>query len=100
MPVTDTQARAEAYYNASRAALERGDFTGSLADLKRALALDPARFAPFPLEDYEPERILGAGGFGVTYLCRLKLSGGLVAVKALKSFFNALQHEGVFGKTL
>src|SRR5205085_201954 len=55
---TDTRARAEAYYNASRAALERGDFTGSLADLKRALALDPARFAPFPLADYEPERIL------------------------------------------
>jgi len=81
----DRRARAEAHHNAYHAALERGDRDGALAELKQALALDPARFAPFPPDDYEPVRILGAGGFGVTFLCRLKLSGGLVAVKALAS---------------
>src|SRR5205823_1117811 len=33
--------------------------------------------------DYEALRILGAGGFGVTFLCRHRLSRGEVAIKAL-----------------
>jgi serine/threonine protein kinase/TM2 domain-containing membrane protein YozV len=49
------------------------------------MAIDPARFAPFPLDKYEAMRILGAGGFGVTYLCRHKLTQGHVAVKSLFS---------------
>src|SRR5262249_23634036 len=79
----DARARAEAHYNAYRTALERDDFDIALTELRWATALDPGRFAAFPGGDYEPVRILGAGGFGVTFLCRLKLSGGLVAVKAL-----------------
>ena len=79
----DDRTRAEAHHNAYRAALECGDSARALTELRQAMALDPARFAPFPLDDYEPERILGAGGFGVTFLCRLRLSGGRVAVKAL-----------------
>ena len=47
----------------------------ALAELKLALRFDPARFAPFPLDDYEPQRILGAGGFGVTFLCKKRLTG-------------------------
>jgi serine/threonine protein kinase len=79
----DRRAQAEAHHNAYQAALERDDSRAALDELKKAVALDPARFAPFPLEEYEPERILGAGGFGVTFLCRLQLTGAQVAVKAL-----------------
>jgi serine/threonine protein kinase len=81
----DGRARAEAHHNAYRVALERGAHEDALAELKQAMTLDPARFAPFPPEEYEPLRILGVGGFGVTFLCRLKLSGGLVAIKAIEA---------------
>jgi serine/threonine protein kinase len=84
----DQRSRGEAHHNAYRAALERatlgeGDYEAALAELNEAVGCDPARFAPFPPDDYEALRILGAGGFGVTFLCRLKLSGAMVAVKAL-----------------
>jgi len=79
----DASTRAEAHHNAYHAALERGDRERALKELRQALAHDPGRFAPFPLDDYEPEKILGAGGFGVTFLCRHRLSDGQVAVKAL-----------------
>jgi len=78
----DTQ-RAEAYFNAYRAALEQGDFDPALQQLLQAAALDAARFAPFPLDVYEPRKILGAGGFGVTFLARHRLSRGEVAIKSL-----------------
>ena len=86
----DAQSRAEGHYNAYHAALERaavenGSYQVALAELKMALRFDPARFAPFPLEDYEPQRILGAGGFGVTFLCKKRLTGSDVAVKALQA---------------
>ena len=37
------------------------------------------------MDDYEPQRILGAGGFGVTFLCKKKLTGHDVAVKAFRA---------------
>ncbi len=85
----DARSRAEGHYNAyhvalERAAVENGSYQVALAELKMALRFDPARFAPFPLEDYEPKRILGAGGFGVTFLCKKKMTGSDVAVKALQ----------------
>jgi hypothetical protein len=81
---TDEQARAEAHYHAYSAALEQSEWPAALASLQQAAALDPARFAPFPLGKYEPERILGAGGFGVAFLCRNRHSGVRVVVKALR----------------
>ncbi|MBN9517912.1 serine/threonine protein kinase, partial [bacterium] len=75
--------RAEALHNAYRAKLEQDDFAGALNDLRAAVGLDPARFAPFPFDKYPPDRILGAGGFGVTFLCRHRLTGAAVAVKAI-----------------
>jgi serine/threonine protein kinase len=77
------RAKAEAHHNAYHAALEQADFQLASTEWSRAIALDPARFAPFPLDKYEALRILGAGGFGVTFLCRHKISKGQVAVKAL-----------------
>ncbi len=82
---TDTAARAEAHHNAYGAALERGDFASALTELGQAVALDAGRFAPFPWHKYEPERILGMGGFGVAFLCRNRHSGSRVVIKTLRS---------------
>jgi formylglycine-generating enzyme required for sulfatase activity/tetratricopeptide (TPR) repeat protein len=60
---------AEAHYNAYRAALEQGRWEDALGEIGAAARLDPRRFAPFPLERYRPQRILGAGGFGTAFLC-------------------------------
>jgi serine/threonine protein kinase len=89
--VSDKKAQAEAQYNAYGAALERGELDEALAALKQATTLDPHRWAPFPLGKYEPERILGAGGFGVAFLCRNRHSGSRVVVKALRT--DALERE-------
>ena len=86
----DAASCAEGHYNAYRAALEQagageGPYAAALAELKLALRFDAERFAPFPPDEYEPTRILGAGGFGVTFLCKKKLTGTDVAVKALQT---------------
>jgi serine/threonine protein kinase len=81
--VHDAPARAEAHHNAYRAALERRDWASALRELRMALQLDPGRFAPFPLERYEPEAILGAGGTGVAFLCKDRAAMGRAVVKAL-----------------
>jgi serine/threonine protein kinase len=54
-----------------------------MRDLLQASAISPDHFAPFPLDRYEPLSILGAAGFGVTFLCRHRHSRGKVAVKSL-----------------
>src|SRR5262249_32279035 len=79
----DTPARAEARWNVHRAALEQRKWDEALAALQEAATLDPQRFAPFPLDRYPPQRILGAGGFGVAFLCKEANSGASVLVKTL-----------------
>jgi serine/threonine protein kinase len=37
------------------------------------------------MDRYEPERILGAGGFGIVFLCRNRLSKARMVVKALRT---------------
>lgn len=81
--VGDDGARAEAHFNAYRAALEERDWAGALPELLHAVRLDGARFAPFPLEKFRPQRVLGAGGFGVAFLCRHQYLGDQVVVKSL-----------------
>jgi serine/threonine protein kinase len=81
--LSDPKARAEALHNAYRAALERQQWAEALDALRQAVKLDPGRFAPFPFERYEPHRILGAGGFGVVFLCHDRLLARPVVVKAL-----------------
>jgi tetratricopeptide (TPR) repeat protein len=83
--VADPLSQAEAQHNIYRAALERRDWNAALAALRRAVALDSSHFEPFPFSVYEPERILGAGGFGVSFLCRQRGNQRLVVVKALRT---------------
>ncbi len=79
----DPKKRAEAYHNAYQAALERQQWSEALSALQQAIALDPARFAPFPLDKYIPKRILGAGGFGVVFLCQPRYLKKPVVIKSL-----------------
>ena len=81
--VADPRVQAEAHFNAYRAALERRDWDAALKEVRAAAQLDAARFAPFPLNKYVPQRILGAGGFGVAFLCRHKYMNADVVVKTL-----------------
>src|SRR5207244_4058413 len=46
-------------------------------------ALRGQALAPFPIDRYEAERILGAGGFGVVFLCRHRHSKARLVVKTL-----------------
>jgi serine/threonine protein kinase len=80
----DAAARAEAQHNTYQAALEQRHWDAALAALRQAVELDAGRWAPFPWTKYEPQRILGAGGFGVAFLCQHRKSGGRVVVKALR----------------
>ncbi|GIW80470.1 MAG: hypothetical protein KatS3mg105_2277 [Gemmatales bacterium] len=82
--LSDTEDQAQAHFNAYHAALERRDWNDALEALQAAIKLAPGRFAPFPAAKYEPERILGASGYGVTFLCRNKNTGNQVILKALR----------------
>jgi serine/threonine protein kinase len=82
--VADPSGQAEAAHNAYRAALERRAWDEALKALKEAMTLDAARFAPFLADKFEPEKILGAGGFGVAFLCRNRHSGAQVVIKTLR----------------
>jgi uracil-DNA glycosylase family 4 len=81
--VGDPKAQAEAHANAYHTALERRDWPTALVELREAIRLDRARFAPFPVEKFQPQRILGAGGFGVAFLCKHKYLNAEVVVKTL-----------------
>src|SRR6516164_6219853 len=83
--VSDPNSQAEAHHNAYRAALDRRDNAEAVAALRRAAGLDAAAFEPFPFARYEPQRILGCGGFGVSFLCRERNNGRQVVVKALRA---------------
>ncbi|HVS34364.1 MAG TPA: tetratricopeptide repeat protein [Gemmataceae bacterium] len=96
--VADPISQAEAHRNVHLAALERRDWDEALLALRRAAVLDPDALEPFPLSRYEPIRVLGAGGFGVSFLCHDRnASAGAnanrrdkVVVKTLRS--DALDH--------
>jgi tetratricopeptide (TPR) repeat protein len=95
---TDDRVKAEAHYNAYRVALEQRDWQAALDHLTGAVRLDFRRFAPFPVGKYQPQRILGAGGFGVAFLCQHKYLGALIVVKALLDDDLDRDLENVFGE--
>jgi formylglycine-generating enzyme required for sulfatase activity/tetratricopeptide (TPR) repeat protein len=79
----NNKGQAEAHYNAYLASLEKRDWPGAIQELVKAIKLDGKRFAPFPVGKYHPMRILGAGGFGVAFLCKHKYMDAQVVVKTL-----------------
>jgi serine/threonine protein kinase len=83
--VEDVRAKSEAHMNAYHAALEGRSWDNAMVELRQALAADGQRFALFPMDKYEPERILGAGGFGVVFLCRNRYSDARLVVKTLRA---------------
>lgn len=81
--VDDPRSQAEAHLNVYRAALEQRNWPLAQHELLRAIALDGATFAPFPVQKYRLQRILGAGGSGVVFLCDEIERGDKVVVKTL-----------------
>src|SRR5262249_49018649 len=63
----------------------RRDYAEALAALRRAVALDPDAFEPFPFARYEPQRLLGGGGFGVAFHCTDRETGAAVVVRSLRA---------------
>jgi tetratricopeptide (TPR) repeat protein len=92
----DSAARAEAHYNTYWAALEQKKWDEALAAIREAASLDPDRFTPFPLQRFEPRRILGAGGLGTAFLCRDLYLDADVVVKTLHAAELARSTEEVF----
>ena len=92
----DAAGRAEARFNAFRAALEKRDQQGAFVHFQAAMQDDPARFAPFPLEVYQPEAVLGSGGFGVAFRCRHAFLQAPVVVKSLWLGLHAPDADAVF----
>ena len=81
--VGDGPAKAEAHFNTYQAALERRDWAAALPEILAAARLDPKKYEPFPLRKYRPLNILGAGGFGVAFLCHHERVQSQVVVKTL-----------------
>ena len=79
----DNKAQADAHYNAYRVSLEKRDLAVAMQEFIKAVKLDAKRLAPFPVGKYQPIRILGAGGFGVAFLCKHKYMSSQVVVKTL-----------------
>ncbi len=100
--VPTPQLESEAHYNVYRACLEQRDWAGALTALQLALAKDPQRFTPFPLDKYAPIRILGVGGFGIAFLCRHQYLDVEVVVKVLSDDELARDIRQIFaeGQTL
>jgi formylglycine-generating enzyme required for sulfatase activity/tetratricopeptide (TPR) repeat protein len=90
--------RALAAYNLFQVHLGQQQYREALEALNRAVAVDRARYALFDPTRYPAERILGAGGMGVVFLCRHLLRGPVV----VKAFWEAQEGplEEVFAEAL
>jgi serine/threonine protein kinase len=72
--------RGLAAFNLFQIRLRNGDFDTALSDLKTAIQIDH-RYKLHDVDKYPIERILGAGGMGVVFLCRHQLQKQLQVVK-------------------
>ena len=81
--VEDNTVQAEAHFNAYQVCLERRDWAAAIQEFVKAVKLDGKRFVSFPVGKYQPQRILGAGGFDVAFLCKHKYMDAQVVVKTL-----------------
>jgi tetratricopeptide (TPR) repeat protein len=92
---SDDAIRARAHWNAYQVALVQSLWSEALEELRQAIQIAPALYAPFPL-DYEIERVLGVGGFGVSFLCRDGAGGKQVVAKALRTDWLGRPVEDLF----
>jgi Protein kinase domain/NPCBM/NEW2 domain len=74
--------KAEASWNSFHAALERRNREAALKAYLAAANHDPGRFELFPAK-YLPQKVLGSGAFGVSFLCKVKDEDTVVVVKSL-----------------
>ncbi len=82
--MAESAIEAEAHFKAYRDACEQARWEDALNALRKAVALDRARFESFPFRRYEVLGILGIGGFGAVFHCRDRYSNDeMVAVKTL-----------------
>jgi formylglycine-generating enzyme required for sulfatase activity/tetratricopeptide (TPR) repeat protein len=90
--------QALASFNLFQVRLRRKAYPEALAALEAAVAIDAARYALHNTAKYPVERILGAGGMGVAFLCRDRLRGHVV----VKAFWEAAKGpiEEVFREVL
>jgi tetratricopeptide (TPR) repeat protein len=79
----DRAERARNLYKAYLTALEHHRWEEALSALNEAVTLEPQKYTPFPLHQYQPKRILGAGGFGAVFLCQDRYMRAEVVVKGL-----------------
>jgi serine/threonine protein kinase len=79
------KARAAVLMSAYQAALEQNDGPTAVAALQEAAKLDPERWTPFPLNQYEPQRLLGVGGCGVVLRCWQRNEGIAVIIRMLRA---------------
>jgi serine/threonine protein kinase len=87
----DPGEKAEAYFNAYRAALEQKKWPTALEAIEKAAELDARQYALFPRSRYQAKAILGAGGFGAAFLCVDQFMQADVVVKSL--------HDGDFDRS-
>jgi formylglycine-generating enzyme required for sulfatase activity/tRNA A-37 threonylcarbamoyl transferase component Bud32 len=80
----DPASRAEAHHTAYRAALELKSWDQALDELRKAIQAD-ARFGVLPAAKYQVDRILGAGAFGVAFLCRDTYLDRRVVIKTFEA---------------
>ncbi len=80
---TDAQEKGLAHFNRFRALLEQRAWAEAMQEYNQAVQIEPHRYSLFPADRYLPQRILGAGGFGITFHCKDRRTGGDVAVKVL-----------------
>jgi TPR repeat protein/serine/threonine protein kinase len=84
MPV-DLLTQATGYYQAFLAALEKRDWPSALTAYREAYRISSDHYSLFPQDRYEPETILGAGGFGIVFLCRHRFAKSRIVIKALRA---------------
>jgi serine/threonine protein kinase len=79
------KARAAALMGVYQVAVEQADGPTAIAALQEAAQLDPERWTPFPLNEYEPQRLLGVGACGVVFRCRQHKEGAAVIIRVLRT---------------
>ncbi len=82
-------------YNVFQALLQAGRHVDALTHYLEAVSRDPEGSELFNTEEYTPKAILGAGAFGVAFLCT-NLLGRECVVKALLT--EGLDREGIFAE--